>query len=145
MPTASGENQQASSPLRAFGTATLTVILCIAGWIVGYLVSFVSSVTLFVLSHMRADQPAKPLTVLGVTVYCIVFGILGGAIGTQFRRRQAKVIGALFVLTNLAFAAWSWYHSPSTAHWTQFIAIFAISPAGLFGAYISRPHPAPAQ
>jgi hypothetical protein len=145
MATASGENQQSSSPLRAIGSAILTAVRCLAGWIVGYLISFISSFGLFVLAHMDAAKPASPLVIAGVTIYCIFFGILGAAVGAQFCRRQAMVIGGLFVLTNLALATWSWYQSPNAAHWTQFIAIFAISPAALFGTYISRPAAVPSQ
>ena len=120
-----------SSPIRtAFG--------CVVGWIAGYLVSLASSILLFSLAGIPLDKPPSVWVLLGVALYCLVFGVIGGLIGSSFSRRHALGIGVAIALAHIAMAIRTWHAAPGRSHWTELIAILLISPAALFGAFLRR-------
>jgi hypothetical protein len=125
------EEANRGSALRTFG-------LCLAGWLVGYGISCVSSILLFILGHIAPHKPASSGVMWGTAIYGIVFAVIGAVVGASFYRRQALGIGAAIALTITGIAMWSWYETPNDAHWTQAIAILLMAPAAQFGALFRR-------
>jgi len=122
----------------AASSVAKTVGFCIAGWLAGYLISCVSSILLFVLGHISPATPASTGVMWFTAIYGIVFAVIGAVAGASFYRRQALGIGAAIAATIGAVAMWSWYSTPTHAHWTQAIAILLMAPAAQFGALFRR-------
>ncbi|WP_263350419.1 hypothetical protein [Acidicapsa acidisoli] len=120
-----------SSVLRTFG-------LCVAGWIVGYLISAVSSALLFLVGRIPPDKPASTAVTWFTAIYGIVFAVIGATVGASFSRKNALGIGAAIALTIGVVAMWSWYSTPDHSHWTHLIAIFLMAPAAQFGSLTRR-------
>jgi hypothetical protein len=108
------------------------------GWFCGYLVSLASSILLFSLTGIEPGKPPSVWVLSGVSFYCIVFGGIGGSIGSSFSSRHALPIGVAIALTHIAMAARNWHAAPGRSHWTELIAILLIAPAALFGAFLRR-------
>jgi hypothetical protein len=120
-------------------TSTAKAIgLCVAGWFVGYLISCVSSIIFFVFAHIPPEQSATTTVAWITATYGIVFSVIAAVVGASFYRRQALGIGAAIAITIVAAACWSWYSTPTHAHWTHLIAIFLMAPAAQFGALFRR-------
>ena len=119
-------------------SAARAIGLCIAGWLVGYLISCISSILFFVLGHIAPHKPASTGVMWATAIYGIVFAVIGAVAGASFYRRQALGIGAAIALTIVAAAMWSWWAAPNDAHWTQAIAILLMAPAAQFGALFRR-------
>lgn len=115
-----------------------TVGLCVAGWVVGYLISSISSVLFFVIGHIPPHQPASTGVMWATAIYGIVFSVIAAVAGASFSRRNALGIGAAIALTIGVAGMVSWYLSPDDAHWTQVIAIFLMAPAAQFGSLFRR-------
>ena len=115
-----------------------TLGLCVAGWIVGYLISSVSSVLFFVIGHIPPHQPASTGIMWATAIYGIVFSVIAAVVGASFSRKNALGIGAAIALTIGVAGMASWYLSPNDAHWTQVIAIFLMAPAAQFGSLFRR-------
>jgi hypothetical protein len=96
-----------------------TIGLCVVGWLVGYLISAISSVLFFTVGHIPPEKPASTT-------------------GASFCRKFALGIGAAIALTIGAAALTSWYLTPDHAHWTHLIAILLMAPAAQFGALFRR-------
>jgi hypothetical protein len=112
--------------------------LCVAGWLVGYLISLISSILFFRLGHIVPELPASSGVLWSTALYGIFFAALGGAVGASFYRKQAIGIGAAIALTIGALGMWSWYITPTGAHWSQVIAILLMAPAAQFSALVRR-------
>jgi hypothetical protein len=112
--------------------------LCVAGWLVGYLISCVSSILFFTVGHIPPHQPASSTVMWITAIYGIVFAVIGAIVGANFARKYALGIGAAIALTIGTAALLSWYETPNAAHWTQVIAIFLMAPAAQFGALFRR-------
>ena len=123
-------NQQTSS--------ARTIGLCVAGWLVGYLISMVSSILFFVVGHIPPHQPASSGVMWATAIYGIIFAVLGSVIGASLARVYALGIGAAIALTIGLVAIWSWYSTPTAAHWSQAIAVLLMAPAAQFGALFRR-------
>jgi hypothetical protein len=111
---------------------------CAAGWIVGYLISCVSSILLFTLGRIPPEKPASTPVMWVTAIYGIVFAVIGSAVGASFSRRNALGIGASIALTIGIVAMWSWWATPTHSHWTHLIAIFLMAPAAQFGSLSRR-------
>jgi hypothetical protein len=119
-------------------TALQTIGRCIAGWLLGYLISAVTSIAFFLVGHISPAKPASTLVVWITALYGIVFAVVGAVVGANFQRRFALGIGAAIALTIGAAGMVSWYLQPDHAHWSQMIAIFLMAPAAQFGALFRR-------
>jgi hypothetical protein len=115
-----------------------TIGLCIAGWILGYLISAVSSALLFIVGRIPPEKPASTTVMWFTAIYGIVFAVVGATIGASFSRKNALGIGAAIALTIGVVAMWSWYSTPDHSHWTHLIAIFLMAPAAQFGSLTRR-------
>jgi len=115
-----------------------TAGLCVAGWVVGYLISSVSSVLFFILGHISPAQSASTGIMWLTAIYGIVFSVIAAVAGASFCRRYALGIGAAIAATIAAAGMWSWWATPDHAHWTQAIAILLMAPAAQFGALFRR-------
>ena len=115
-----------------------TIGLCVAGWVVGYLISSISSVLFFVIGHIPPHQPASTGVMWATAIYGIVFSVIAAVAGASFSRRNALGIGAAIALTIGVAGMVSWYLSPNDAHWSQVIAIFLMAPAAQFGSLFRR-------
>jgi hypothetical protein len=131
-------NEQTDSGAGRKDSALRTAGLCIAGWLVGYLISCISSILFFVIGHISPAAPASTATMWITAIYGIVFAVIGAIVGANFCRKFALGIGASIALTIGVVALWSWYSTPTHAHWTQAIAIFLMAPAAQFGALFRR-------
>jgi hypothetical protein len=120
-----------SSTLRTF-------VRCLAGWLIGYLISAISSILLFIAGRIPPDKPASTAVMWFTAIYGIVFAVIGAAVGASFSRKNALGIGAAIALTIGVVAMWSWYSTPDHAHWTHLIAIFLMAPAAQFGSLTRR-------
>jgi hypothetical protein len=121
------------------GRVTLkTVGLGVLGWLVGYLISCISSILFFIVGHISPAKPASTAVMWITAIYGIVFAVIGAIVGANFCRKFALGIGAAIALTIGAVALWSWYSTPDHAHWTQLIAILLMAPAAQFGALFRR-------
>lgn len=112
--------------------------LCVCGWVVGYLISAVSSILWFVVLRVSPEQKASTGFVVLTTVYGMVFAALGSLVGARFWRRQALGIGAAIAATIAVMALWSASETPNAEHWSQIIAVLLMAPAAQFGAFFSR-------
>ena len=112
--------------------------LCVAGWLVGYLISCISSILFFVLGHIDPEKTASSGVMWGTAIYGVVFAALGAIVGASFCRRFALGIGAAIALTIGIVAMWSWYETGNAPHWTQAIAILLMAPAAQFGSFFRR-------
>jgi hypothetical protein len=115
-----------------------TIGLCVTGWVVGYLISSISSALFFVLGHIAPHQPASTGVVWTTAICGIVFAVVAALVGASFSRKNALGIGAAIALTIGMAGMVSWYLSPNDAHWSQVIAIFLMAPAAQFGALFRR-------
>lgn len=122
---------ESGSALRTFGR-------CVAGWLIGYLISCISSILFFVLSRIPPHQPASTGVMWATAIYGIVFAAIAAVAGASFSRNNAIGIGAAIALTICMVALWSWYETPDQAHWSQVIAIFLMAPAAQFGSLFRR-------
>ena len=121
------------------GRVTLkTIGLSVLGWLVGYLISCISSILFFIVGHISPTKPASATVMWITAIYGIVFAVIGAIVGANFCRRFALGIGAAIALTIGAVALWSWYTTPDHAHWTHLIAILLMAPAAQFGALFRR-------
>jgi hypothetical protein len=125
-------------PAPAPRSVVKTIGLCVAGWLVGYLISCVSSILFFQLSHIAPHKAASTGVMWGTVIYGIVFAVIGATVGASFSRRNALGIGAAIALTIGVVAMWSWYLTPDQSHWTQVVAIFLMAPAAQFGSLFRR-------
>jgi CBS domain containing-hemolysin-like protein len=130
------EEEPESQPSAAAFTKALG--LTVAGWVVGYLISAVSSLAWFQLMHISPESEASTATMVGTALYGIVFSIVASLVGSSFYRRFALGIGAAIAATIAAASIWSWYETPSHAHWTHAIAFFLMAPAAQFAAIFRR-------
>jgi hypothetical protein len=119
-------------------TALKTVGRCISGWLVGYLISAVTSVAFFLIGHISPALPASTMVMWITAIYGIAFTALGAVVGANLCRKFALGIGAAIALTIGVAAMTSWYLQPDHAHWSQVIAIFLMAPAAQFGALFRR-------
>lgn len=110
----------------------------IAGWLVGYLISMVSSILFFLVLHIGPHQPASTGVIVGTAIYGILFAALGAIVGASFLRRHAINIGAAIAVTIALIAMWSWWATPRDSHWSQAIAVLLMAPAAQFGALFRR-------
>ena len=115
-----------------------TFVRCVAGWLIGYLISAVSSVLLFLIGHIPPEKPASTAVTWFTAIYGTVFAVIGAAVGASFSRRNALGIGAAIALTIGVIAMWSWYSTPDHSHWTHLIAILLMAPAAQFGSLTRR-------
>ena len=115
-----------------------TIGLCVVGWLVGYLISCVSSILFFLLGHIPPDKPTSTTVMWITAIYGIVFAVIGSVAGASFSRKNALGIGAAIALTIGVVAMWSWWATPDHAHWTHLIAIFLMAPAAQFGSLFRR-------
>ena len=125
-------------PEPAPGMTLKTIGLCVAGWVVGYLISSVSSVLFFVVGHIPPHQLASTGVMWATAIYGVVFAVIAAVVGASFSRKNALGIGAAIALTIGVAGMVSWYLSPNDAHWSQVIAIFLMAPAAQFGALFRR-------
>ena len=130
-----GRDRNAAAPEPSLAK---TIGRCVAGWIVGYLISAVSSVLLFTVSRVSPHQPATTAVIWITAIFGIFFAALGAIVGASFSRKNAIGIGASIALTIGIAALWSWSATPTDAHWTHLIAIFLMAPAAQFGALFRR-------
>ena len=119
-------------------SAARTVGLCLAGWLVGYLISAVSSILFFRLGHISPEGPASTTLLWVTAIFGIVFAVIGSVVGANFARIYALGIGAAIAFTIGVVAIWSWYETPKAAHWSQAIAVLLMAPAAQFGALFRR-------
>lgn len=129
----SGADDQSSAPSTA-----KTIGRFIAGWLLGYLISCVSSILFFILGHISPHKPATTGVMWFTALYGIFFAVIGAVAGASLLRRHALNIGAAIALTIAAMAMWSWWASPNDAHWSNAIAILLMAPAAQFGALFRR-------
>src|SRR5258708_6381375 len=132
MANAADFNEESAS--QAGRVSLKTAALCVLGWLVGYLISCISSILFFIVGHISPAKPASTTVMWLTAIYGIVFAVIGAIVGANFCRRFALGIGAAIALTIGAVALWSWYSTPDHAHWTHLIAILLMAPAAQFGA-----------
>jgi VIT1/CCC1 family predicted Fe2+/Mn2+ transporter len=111
---------------------------CALGWLVGYLISAVSSILFFQIGHIAPHAAASTGLIWATAIYGILFAIVGAIVGANFSRANALGIGAALAATIAGVALWSWTETPEAPHWTQAIAIFLMAPAAQFGALFRR-------
>jgi hypothetical protein len=119
-------------------SAVRTIARCAAGWIVGYLISCISSILFFTLGRIPPEKPASTAVMWATAIYGIVFAVIGSTVGASFSRKNALGIGASIALTIGIVALWSWSATPTHSHWTHLIAIFLMAPAAQFGSLSRR-------
>jgi hypothetical protein len=119
-------------------TALKTIGRCVAGWLLGYLISAITSIAFFLIGHISPAKPASALVMWTTAIYGIVFAVAGAIVGANFYRKFALGIGAAIALTIGTAGMLSWYLQPDHAHWSQMIAIFLMAPAAQFGALFRR-------
>jgi len=112
--------------------------LCVAGWVVGYLISAVTSILYFVLLKISPEQAASTKVMVLTALYGMAFAALGSFVGARFWRPQALGIGAAIAATIAVVALWSASETPNAEHWTQIVAVLLMAPAAQFGAFFSR-------
>ncbi len=122
----------------AKGNAVKTFLLCVAGWFTGYCVSSISSILFFLAAHISPAKPASTAAMTGSAIFGMVFAVIAAIVGASFSRRHALGIGAAIAATIVAAAFFSWYLTPTHAHWSQAIAILLMAPAAQFGAFFRR-------
>jgi hypothetical protein len=120
------------------GSKLKAAALCVAGWVVGYLISAVTSLLYFGLLRISPEQKASTLFMVLTALYGMVFAALGSLVGARFWRRQALGIGAAIAATIAVVALWSAAETPNAEHWTQIVAVLLMAPAAQFGAFFSR-------
>ena len=103
----------AMQPEPAPGMTLKTIVLCAAGWVVGYLISSISSVLFFVIGHIPPHQPASTGIMWATAIYGTVFAAIAAAVGASFSRKNALGIGAAIALTIGVTGMVSWYLSPN--------------------------------
>jgi hypothetical protein len=123
---------------QAESSVARTIGRCVAGWILGYLISAVSSALLFIVGRIPPEKPATTAVMWFTAIYGVVFAVIGAAVGASFSRKNALGIGAAIALTIGVVAMWSWYETPDHSHWTHLIAIFLMAPAAQFGSLTRR-------
>jgi hypothetical protein len=111
-----------------------TIGLCVAGWLVGYLISLASSILFFALGHINPEQPASNTVVTITAIYGVVFAVVASVVGASFSRLHA--LGIAFTIGLVAI--WSWYSTPRAEHWSHLIAILLMAPAAQFGSLARR-------
>jgi hypothetical protein len=136
MANAADFNEESTS--QAGRVSLKTAGLCVLGWLVGYLISCISSILFFIVGHISPAKPASATVMWTTAIYGIIFAVIGAIVGANFCRRFALGIGAAIALTIGAVALWSWYTAPDHAHWTHLIAILLMAPAAQFGALFRR-------
>ncbi len=114
------------------------VARCVAGWVVGYLISAVTSILYFVLLKISPQQKASGKVMALTALYGVVFAALGAMVGARLWRPQALGIGAAIAATIAGMALWSASLTPNAEHWTQIVAVLLMAPAAQFGAFFSR-------
>jgi hypothetical protein len=112
--------------------------LAVLGWLVGYLISMLSSIAFFLALHIRPHDPVSTGVMWGTAIYGIFFAVVAAVVGASFSRTFALHIGAAIAFTIAAVSMWSWYESPKGAHWSQAIAFFLMAPAAQFGSLFRR-------
>jgi hypothetical protein len=137
------ENDASFSEEHTVGTAARpstakTIGRCVSGWLVGYLISCISSILFFTVGHISPHMPASSTVMWITAIYGIVFAVIGAMVGANFSRKHALGIGAAIALTIGLAGLASWYETLNDAHWTHLIAIFLMAPAAQFGALFRR-------
>ncbi len=120
------------------GSRVKAAARCVAGWVVGYLISAVSSILYFVLLKISPQQKASGKVMVLTALFGMAFAALGAAVGARFWRAQALGIGAAIAATIAIVALWSASETPNAEHWTQMVAVLLMAPAAQFGAFFSR-------
>jgi len=118
----------------AYGTTTR----CLAGWFLGYLVSLVSSIVLFMFGNIPPHEPTTTGKFVLVAIYGVFFAVLAGWIGAGFSRENARGIGTAIAFTILVIAVWAWTETPLHVHWSQSIAILLMAPSAFVGGWLRR-------
>ncbi|WP_263356096.1 hypothetical protein [Acidicapsa ligni] len=122
----------ASSKRFAYGTTGR----CLAGWFLGYLISLVSSIALFLLARIPPEEPTTTGVFTLIALYGIGFAVLAGWVGAGFSRENASGIGIAIAFTILIVAVWSWTATPLHVHWSQSIAILLMAPSAFAGGWL---------
>ena len=122
----------------ASGSKLKTIGLCIAGWIVGYLISLTSSVLFFLVGRIPPDKPASAMVMFVTAIYGIVFAVIAAVVGASFSRRHALGIGAAIAATIAVAGFWADSITPNAEHWSEVIAIFLMAPAAQLGSLFRR-------
>jgi hypothetical protein len=131
-------SEEHSAGAAARPSTAKTIGRCVAGWLVGYLISCISSILFFTAGHIPPHMPASSTVMWITAIYGVVFAVIGAVVGANFSRKHALGIGAAIALTIGLAGLASWYATPTDAHWTQVIAIFLMAPAAQFGALFRR-------
>jgi hypothetical protein len=120
------------------GSKVKAAARCVAGWLVGYLISAGTSILYFVVLKISPEVDASTKVKVLTALYGMVFAALGALVGARFWRPQALGIGAAIAATIAVVALWSAAETPNAEHWTQIVAVLLMAPAAQFGAFFSR-------
>ncbi|HTJ29973.1 MAG TPA: hypothetical protein VL346_05715 [Acidobacteriaceae bacterium] len=112
--------------------------LCLCGWLAGSILPLAGLVLCLHLWRAVAQQPASTGMIWAAAIAGVLLAIVGSWIGASFYRPQALGIGASIAATLAAFSMWSWYTTPTAAHWLQAIAVLLMAPAAQFAAIFRR-------
>jgi hypothetical protein len=107
----------------------------IAGTLIGYLISAISSIAwFFTITHRDPTIPASPVYIGISTLFGVVFSVIGGFIGAAIAHGSERNVGPAIAFVTALVAAWSWWESPGYAHWAQAVAVAFMAPAAIFGS-----------
>jgi peptidoglycan/LPS O-acetylase OafA/YrhL len=109
----------------------LSVIRTVGAFLAGYLISAISSILFFRLSHHDPHNPAPGVTFIIITVvYGVVFAIIAGYVAAFIDRYRTALAVAVAIVVVAALALMG---DPHGSPWTEIIAMVAMAPAAVFG------------
>jgi hypothetical protein len=110
----------------------------VAGFVVGYLISVVSSVAFFQLLH-RDPHAAAPVWFIAVTaLYGAAFAVLAGFVAVKIAGPgRGQKTGTAVGIAILIVALLSMVMDIRGAHWTQIVAMVFMAPAAGVGGMLA--------
>jgi hypothetical protein len=109
----------------------MSVVLRIAGFLLGYLISGVSSFLLFTVSRHAPHQPASPPFISFAAIYGVAFAFFGGWVAAKIGGHSSGVAVGIIIAVMSVFSAW---YDHAGSHWSQWVAVLLMAPAAVIGA-----------
>jgi hypothetical protein len=112
----------------------MNVLLRIAGFLLGYLISGVSSFVLFMASHHDPHQPAPTAFIVFAAIYGMAFAFFGGWVAAKIGGRTT---GTAVGVAIAVLSVWSAGLDHVGSHWSQWVAVLLMAPAAVIGANVA--------
>jgi len=112
----------------------MNVLLRIAGFLLGYLISGVSSFVLFMAAHRDPHRPAPAAFIVFAAVYGMGFAFFGGWVAAKIgRRTTGTAVGVAIAVVSV----WSAWLDSANSHWSQWVGVLLMAPAAVIGANVA--------